>query len=68
MKYKLKDDVLFNVVNKKSKMNFDFDLSNYYDKKTRTFTFPKDYVAWHLMTEVFREFLEPLNLVEKVKE
>ena len=32
MKYKLKDDVLFHVVNKKAKMQFDFDLSDYYDK------------------------------------
>ena len=68
MKYKLKDDVLFHVVNKKSKMNFDFDLSDYYDKKTRIFTFPQNYVAWHLMAEVFRDFLEPLDLVEKVEE
>jgi len=68
MKYKLKDGVLFNIVNKKSKMSFDFDLANYYDKKTRIFTFPKGYVAWHLMAEVFREFLEPLDLVEKEKE
>ena len=66
MKYKLKDDVIFNVINKKSKMRYDFDLSDYYDKKTRFFTFPKGYVAWHLMAEVFRDFLEPLDLVEKV--
>ena len=68
MKYKLKDGVLFNIVNKKSKMSFNFDLSDYYDEKTRIFTFPKGYVAWHLMEEVFREFLEPLDLVEKVEE
>lgn len=30
---KLKDDVLFHVVNKKVKLQFDFDLSDYYDKK-----------------------------------
>ena len=66
MKYKLKDNVLFHMVNKRSKMSFDFDLSNYYDKETRIFTFPQDYVAWHLMAEVFRDFLEPLDLVEKV--
>lgn len=68
MKYKLKDDVLFHVVNKKAKMQFDFDLSYYYDKKSRIFTFPQDYVVWHLMAEVFRDFLEPLDLVEKVEE
>ena len=68
MKYRLKDNVNFDMVNKKSKMNYDFDLSDYYDKETRIFTFPQDYVAWHLMAEVFRDFLEPLNLVEKVGE
>lgn len=47
-------------------MQYDFDLSDYYDKKTRIFTFPQGFVAWHLMAEVFIEFLEPLNLVEKV--
>ena len=66
MKYKPKDDVLFHIVNKKSKMGFDFDLSDYYDKETRVFTFPQGYVAWNLMAEVFREFLVPLDLVEKV--
>ena len=68
MSYKLKDDVDFNVVNKKSKIKFDFDLSDYYNKETRMFEFPKGYVAWHLMAEVFRDFLEPLDLVEKVGE
>lgn len=68
MRYKLKDDVNFDMVNKKSKMRYDFDLSDYYDKETRIFTFPQDYIAWHLMAEVFRDFLEPLNLVEKVGE
>lgn len=68
MKYKLKDDVNFDMVNKKSKMKYGFDLSDYYDKETRIFTFPKGYVAWHLMAEVFRDFLETLNLVEKVGE
>ena len=68
MKYKLKDGVNFKMVRKKALMNFDFDLANYYDEKTRIFTFPQDYVAWHLMAEVFREFLELLDLVEKVKE
>ncbi len=49
-------------------MSFDFDLSDYYDKETRIFTFPQGYVAWHLMAEVFREFLIPLNLVEKLED
>jgi len=68
MKYKLKDGVLFHMVNKKSKMSFDFNLSDYYDKETRTFIFPQGYVAWHLMAEVFREFLIPLDLVEKIED
>lgn len=68
MKYKLKVDVNFDMVNKKSKMDYNFDLSDYYDTETRIFTFPQGYVAWHLMAEVFRDFLEPLNLVEKVGE
>lgn len=66
MRYKLKNDVNFDMVNKKSKTQYDFDLSDYYDKKTRIFTFPQGYVAWHLMAVVFIEFLEPLNLVEKI--
>ena len=66
MKYKLKDNVNFKLVNEKSMMKYDFDLSDYYDKKTRIFTFPKGYVAWHLMAEVFRGFLEPLKLVEEI--
>lgn len=68
MRYKLKDDVLFHIVNKKSKMSFDFDLLDYYDKETRIFTFPQGYVAWHLMATVFIEFLIPLNLVEKLED
>ena len=68
MKYRLKDGVNFNMVNKKSKMTFDFDLEDYYDKETRLFEFPKRYVAWHLMVQVFTEFLIPLDLVEKVEE
>ena len=66
MKYRLKDDVNFKLVNDKSVMNYEFDLSNYYDKETRLFEFPKGYVAWHLMVQVFSEFLVPLDLVEKV--
>ena len=68
MKYKLKDEVDFKMVRKKALMNFDFDLADYYDEKTRIFTFPQGYVAWHLMAEVFRDFLKPLDLVEKVGE
>ena len=68
MKYKLKDGVNFTLVNKKSIMKFDFDLSDYYDKETRMFEFPKGYVAWNLMAQVFEEFLIRLDLVEKVKE
>ena len=66
MKYKLKDEVSFNLINKKSIKKFDFDLSDYYDKETRMFEFPDGYVAWHLMAQVFGEFLIPLDLVEKI--
>ena len=66
MKYKLKDGVSFNLINKKSIKKFDFDLSNYYDKNTRIFEFPKGYVAFSLMGQVFNEFLIPLDLVEKI--
>ena len=66
MKYKLKDGVSFSLINRKSIKKFDFDLSNYYDKNTRIFEFPKGYVAWHLMAQVFGEFLIPLDLVEKI--
>ena len=66
VKYKLKDNVNFELVNKKSKKKFAFDLSNYYDIKTRLFTFPKGYVEFHLMAEVFINFLEPLNLIEVI--
>ena len=66
MKYKLKDGVSFNLINKKSIKKFDFDLSNYYDKNTRIFKFPKGYVAFSLMGQVFNEFLIPLDLVEKI--
>ena len=68
LKYKLKDDVNFKMVRQKSLMKFDFDLADYYDEKTRIFTFPQGYVAWHLMAEVFRDFLELLDLAEKVDE
>lgn len=66
MRYKLKDGVDFKIVRKKAFMKYDFDLFDYYDEKTRIFTFPQGYVAWHLMAEVFRDFLELLDLVEKV--
>ena len=68
MKYKLKDGVNFKLVSKKALMKYDFLLDDYYDEKTRIFTFPQSYITWHLMAEVFRDFLEPLGLVEKVDE
>ena len=64
--YKIKDGVNFTLVNKKSIIKFDFDLSDYYDKETRMFEFPDGYVASHLMAQVFDEFLIPLDLVEKI--
>ena len=67
MKYKLKDGVNFNLIIKKSIMKFDFDLSDYYNKETRIFDFPKGYVAFSLMSDVFNYFLFPLDLVEKVE-
>ena len=66
-KYRLKDGINFNLVNKKSIMKFDFDLSDYYNKETRIFEFPKGYVAFSLMSDVFNSFLFPLDLVEKVE-
>ena len=68
MKYKLKDGVSFNLINKKkSIIKFDFDLLDYYNKETRIFEFPKGYVAFSLMSDVFNTFLFPLDLVEKVE-
>ena len=67
MKYKLKDGVDFKWVNEKSKMKYDFNLADYYDEKTRIFEFPKGYVAFSLMGDVFNSFLFPLDLVEKVE-
>jgi hypothetical protein len=67
MKYRLKDGVNFKLVNDKSVMRFDFDLSDYYNKETRIFEFPKGYVAFSLMSDVFNTFLFPLDLVEKVE-
>ena len=66
-KYRLKDGVNFKFVNDKSIMKFDFDLSDYYNKETRIFEFPKGYVAFSLMSDVFNSFLFPLDLVEKVE-
>ena len=68
MKYKLKDEVSFNLINRKSIKKFDFDLSDYYNKETRIFEFPKGYVAFSLMSDVFNTLLFPLELVEKVSE
>lgn len=67
MKYRLKDGVNFKLVNDKSVMRFDFDLSDYYNKETRIFEFPKGYVVFSLMSDVFNTFLFPLDLVEKVE-
>lgn len=67
-KYRLKDEVSFNLINRKSIKKFDFDLSDYYNKETRIFEFPQGYVAFHLMEQVFNEFLIPLNLVEEVND
>ena len=67
MKYKLKDGVSFNLINKKSIMKFNFNLSDYYNKETRIFESPKGYVAFSLMSDVFNYFLFPLDLVEKVE-
>ena len=67
MKYKLKDGVDFKWVNEKSKMKYDFNLADYYDEKTRIFEFPKGYVEFHLMGQVFTEFLILLDLVEEVE-
>ena len=66
-KYRLKDGVNFKFVNDKSIMKFDFDLSDYYNKETRIFEFPKGYVAFSLMSDVFNSFLFPLELIEKVE-
>lgn len=68
MKYRLKDNVNFKIVNDKSVMKYEFNLSDYYDKETRLFKIPEGYVAWHLMVQVFSKFLIPLDLVEKVEE
>lgn len=68
MTYRLKDNVNFKLVNEKANMKFEFNLEDYYNKETRIFTFPQGYVAWHLMAEVFKEFLIPLDLVEEIKE
>ena len=68
MKYRLKDGVNFKLVKDKSVMRFDFDLSDYYNKETRIFEFPKGYVAFSLMGDVFNTFLFPLDLVEKIGE
>ena len=67
MKYKLKDGVSFTLINRKSIKKFDFDLSDHYNNETRIFEFPKGYVAFSLMSDVFNTFLFPLDLVEKVE-
>lgn len=67
MKYRLKENVNFKLVNDKSVMKYNFDLSDYYDKETRLFEIPKGYVAFSLMGQVFVEFLIPLDLVEEIE-
>ena len=67
MKYRLKDEVSFSLINRKSIKKFDFDLSDYYNKETKIFDFPKGYVAFSLMSDVFNYFLFPLDLVDKVE-
>ena len=66
--YKLKKGVNFKRVNEKSIMKFDFDLSPYYDEKTRQIKTPERYIDFSCMGQVFVDFLIPLNLVEKVEE
>lgn len=68
MKYRLKDGVNFKLVNDKSKMKYDFDLTDYYDEENKIFEFAQDYITFHIMGAIFREFLIPLNLVELVEE
>lgn len=67
-KYKLKDDVNFEIVNKKTVMKYDFDLTDYYDKNTRVFKLPNNYVAFQLLGQVFVDLLVPLDLVEVIKD
>ena len=52
MKYKLKDEVSFNLINRKSIKKFDFDLSDYYNKETRIFEFPKSYITKNIQGPV----------------
>lgn len=66
--YRLKDNVDFRFVNKKSIMNFDFDLEPYYNKETREIKTPESYIEFSCMGQVFIDFLLPLDLVEEVKE
>ena len=54
------------MVNKKSKMQFDFDLEDYYDKETRLFEFPKGYVAFSLMSDVFIKFLTSIAIISSI--
>ena len=68
IKYKLKDGVNFKDVNKKSIMQFNFDLTDYYDEETKMFKRPNNYVEFHLLGQVFVDFLIPKKLVEVVKD
>lgn len=68
VKYKLKDGVNFKDVNKKSIMQFDFDLTDYYDEETKMFKLPNNYVEFHLLGQVFVDLLIPKKLVEVIKD
>lgn len=65
-KYKLKESANFYFINRKATMKYDIDLTNYYDKKTRIFEYPENYVEFSLMSDLFNSYLIPLDLVEKV--
>ena len=66
MSMKLKDNVNFELINKKSLIKFNFDLTPYYNQETRIIETPKSYVEFSCMGEIFIDFLIPLNLVEEV--
>ena len=67
MGYKLKENVNFELINKKSLNKFNFDLAPYYNRETRIIETPKSYIEFSRMGEIFIDFLIPLNLVEKVE-
>lgn len=67
MKYKLKENINFDLVNNRTIDKYNFSLEDYFNKETRMFDFPKGYVEFHLMGEVFVDYLLPLNLVEEIE-